>query len=243
MTLVRQTRDQLSVIRTRIRFEIRDPASNPNGVNKPSSALSFQNSDILNAINETIRYLGIEQMSIQSAENLLSTSFAYSSDPMDFPTAIGGSDRIIKVEDFTDTAHPVPVEYVSREEIESHTSIFGSIGAFKYTLEGIPLAGGETDNFPRLRIRIRPSPVTGRTFRVWYEAPPIIVAADGDRHELFGRWQDLVVLQSVKNLLRGDQELTPQQEEQRQEYLRLYRLHSDAQKGGRRVGRRRSGRS
>lgn len=243
MTLTRQTRDPLSTIRTRVRFEIRDPADNPNGNAKPASALSFSNTDILRAINEAIRYLGLEQMSVQTAENLLSVQVPYTSDPCDLPVSIGASDRIVKVEDFSDSAHPVQIEYVSHEEIENHVSVYGHIRAYKYSLEALPLAGGETNNFPRLRIRIRPNPPSGRNLRIWYEAPMIVVGADGDQHELFGRWQDLVVLQATKNLARGDMDWTRNQEEQRLEYLRLWRIHSDAQKGGRRVGRRRIGRS
>lgn len=223
MTLTRQTPAQWSAVRTRIRKEISDPATRPNGSTIPSGTLRFQNSDILDAVNETLRFLGLKDMQIQSAPNLLSVDVTYSSDPVDLPDAIGGSDLIRKVEYISPSpTYGVNVDWVSHTEINDHAQVWGNARPYKFTLEALPLTGAPTDEYPKLRMRIRPSPATGQTFRVWYEAPPIIVGGDSDAHDFFGRWQDLIVLRSAFNILRRDSEMTEQQMTALAEYQRMY---------------------
>lgn len=245
MTIVRSTPDTMATIRTRVRSECMDPELWPNGQTKSQNLLRFTDAAILIAMNEALRFLQMERAVSDVAPDLHSASIVYSSDPMDLPVAISGTDQIWKVELVTSTspAGTVLVEYVSHLEIEDYATIYGAIRPFRFTLEALPLTGLPTTDYPRLRIRIRPAPVSTGTFRVWYLEAPLIVSGTTDAHDFFGKWQDLVVLLSCKNLLRRDDEFSVQQQEMLDDQKKLYEKARAVQRGSQSIRRRRRGRS
>ncbi len=201
MAVQRSATQLLSDIRTRVRRELGDPATDPAGTTISTQLRAWQDDDIDASINDQLIEMGTISRLLSSGDALLYTDLTLTDDTTSpgiaLPAGINSS-AIFKVTDTTGTgvasAQPQKLQYVSPDEIDSYgTTDLATIsfGNAYYTL--IATATGQA-------IVVRPSKV-GHTIRIWYIAPPLTATASGDVVVFSETWRELIALGAAFKLL------------------------------------------
>lgn len=201
MAVQRSATQLLSDIRTRVRRELGDPATDPAGTAISTQLLTWQDTDIDASINDQLIEMGTISRLLSTGDALLYTDLTLTDDTSSpgiaLPTGINSS-AIFKVTDTTGTglasAQPQKLQYLSPDEIENHgsTDLAGSIaGNGYYTIKAT--ATGQA-------IIVRPLRVD-HVVRIWYVAPPLTATASGDVIVFSETWRELIALGAAFKLL------------------------------------------
>ena len=210
MTIARRAAISRTDIRTAIRAEVRDPATNRSGVARAPASLRWSNDGIDRAFNFALEELQQETRVGNPGERLVAVDTTYSAASSDvaLPSGITSADLIYKVERIVDTSHPQPIEYVSPLEIERFSFRSGvdtsNMASYFYTLVA---------RDAEMRLAIRPTPPAGMPIRISVIAPATVTGADADTHALSSHWYEFIVLSTAEKLLRPDDEFSAQQRE------------------------------
>lgn len=230
MTLARQTALPRTDMRAAIREEVNDPATNRSSVTIPAAQRRFSDTECDRALNYALMELGKDLGGQHLGENLLYADGTYSGTTSNLPSGALAGDLIYKVEDITDSSRPIPIPYVSPLEIERYAvstqAAVDPYASWRYTL----LASGTTP-----QIVIRPQPRSTLSIRVYYVAPPIVTAADGDTHAFTAHWYEYLVLAAALRLLRRDDEGSVQQQQDMERLRRQVQAFANRQAGPRRI--------
>lgn len=201
MAVQRSATQLLSDIRTRVRRELGDPATDPAGTTISTQLLTWQDTDIDAAINDQLIEMGTISRLLSTGDALLYTDLTLTDDTTSpgiaLPAGINSS-AIFKVTDTTGTglsaSQPQKLQYLSPDEIENYGSpdLAGVIvGNVYYTI--IATATGQA-------IIVRPLR-TDHTIRIWYVAPPLTATASGDVVVFSETWREIIALGAAFKLL------------------------------------------
>lgn len=192
MAVSRAAAEALTVITTRAREENEDPAVDGNGNTIPAAQRSFTDAQYLDAANQTLKWMQMEMAITSPGEVIASIDFVYTESVdrkgMDLPAGVGAS-QLAKLTDVTSgEIYAAPLIYVNVQEIEDKelglpvTS--GYVGQQWWTI----LTEGTAH-----RVMIRPS-TTGRTYRLWYFASPLVYSSVTDAPALTAQWSQFISL-------------------------------------------------
>lgn len=210
MTIARRAAISRTDLRTAIRAELRDPATNRSGVARATASLRWSNDEIDRAFNMALEELQQETRVGNPGERLIAVDTTYTASAGDvaLPAGITSADLVYKVERIVDSSHPQPIEYVSPLEIErfSHRS---DAQVTNWSTYFYTLVARDTE----MRLAIRPTPPAGMPIRISVIAPATVTGADADTHALSSHWYEFIVLSTAEKLLRPDDEFSSQQRE------------------------------
>jgi hypothetical protein len=228
VTIGRASGLTLSAIRTRVRDEVGDRATYPDGSAISSGALRWTDTQIDRAVVDELLDLGTELSGRDAGESLLSADLTYASPSTALPAGVG-YEGVAKVEDITDTNNPIVLDAASHLEQTP-------IGHYRYHF-----IGSATGN----SIVLRPQPVGGRSLRIWYDGNPLVYTPEdgtaNDTHPLSPRWREVVYLGAALRLLRVGGEATDDQRDAYKMKREQFDKFAKRQRAPKRVRRQRKG--
>jgi hypothetical protein len=223
MTLARSAAITLTTMESRVRDEIGDPALDFEGNTIPAGSRRYSDAQVDTAINDMLMemYTFIHRRDpghdlVTSAAVTYSGGGNSSLNLTDNIADIAAGAEVYMVMDETTSAVNRRLDYVSPVELESFNSRLGTetrVATRKYTLE----AQSDGD----IILKIRPNPLQGLSVRVKYVLTPLIwqTSSKNDVHSMTARWRELMTLGAAKKLMRRDDEIPLQSQ---QEYDRLW---------------------
>ena len=206
MASSRAVNELASVIVTRMREEVGDPVLTPTGDTR--TLLKFAGTQYMEWMNDALKKMGTEA-DIYEGEALTPIDFTYTESATDTGQAVNAalaSTSIIALEDISSgTAfgrlcfpHAIEEMYLYGKD----TSIEGLATTYHYAL-----IAATTER----RILIKPRSASGRLFRAWYIANPLVHGVGGDTVIFSDRFAELIALEGAIAALSIDGEATIQQ--------------------------------
>lgn len=228
MTISRATAQTLTLLITRVRREIGDPATTAGGTTIPVTSLRYSDGEITDAINDALIFMGTQMSIRHSGDALVYTDLTYTEGADNWgaslPSAIN-AEGVYAVADVTTPTEPSELFYLTPDamlHIPSQMTPRMVVGRRYYTLVANPAA-------TTYSIVVHPD-ASGRIFRLFWVATPFITGAAADQHLLSSRWREFIGLYAARLLMSTDKENTSDIMERYVEQLKLFLDFSNRQK-------------
>jgi len=203
----------MAELETDVRREVGDVATTPAGDTIPAGLLAFSSAEVFRVLNNALIKLQQEMALVNPGEALTAFTLTYvegaAGQPpgCDLPAGVVG-DQVFKVEDIgTTDSLPEVVQYLSLQEIhiyerDANLVNYGLTRKFYYTLVERGTSHG---------ILIRPLPDSGRQYRIWTIAAPLVAGLTSDAPNLATRFRELIALEAAIALMAGNRRVGPDQ--------------------------------
>jgi hypothetical protein len=210
MALARNTIVAVTDLRTRIRFEAMDPATDPAGNTRASGELRFSTTEVDEALKDQLVEMSNMIAAFTPGDSLLYEDVTVSDGTATLPDELGLT-----------TAAVYKVELLNANSEIDAVLDYVPYGLLKEwpARTVYSLVGGTAPGTSSLKIEIRPKYEGSQIVRVWYVAPPIVWGAAADALPSTDRWRELLCLGAAMKLTSpmGDSS-----DDQRVRYARLW---------------------